>query len=185
MRTLTFVLMSTLVLCQEIKVLIAKGRVEYFDTAWHKVSVGYVLKDGVTVRLHDSSYVAFVAGGRGMEFKKPGVYKVTLIRVVWMGFHSGRTVMSILKSLSLLRPQKEDISFHNITRYCLACSEMHDRAVNASINPYLVGIKRPEVTPVEQALVKNRSQPATKQEARSLTVEQSARLRNPQILEHF
>ncbi len=78
MRTLAFILLSTLALCQEIKVLIVKGRVEYFDTTWHKVSVGYVLKDGVTVRLHDSSYVAFVAGRRAMELKKPGVHRVTV-----------------------------------------------------------------------------------------------------------
>jgi len=78
MRTLAFVLLFTLALCQEIKVLIVKGRAEYFDTTWRKVNVGYVLKDGVTVRLHDSSYVAFMAGGRAMEFKKPGVYKVTV-----------------------------------------------------------------------------------------------------------
>jgi len=78
MRTLAFVLLFTLALCQEIKVLIVNGRVEYFDTTWRKVNVGYVLKDGVTVRLYDSSYVAFMAGWRAMEFKKPGVYKVTV-----------------------------------------------------------------------------------------------------------
>jgi len=78
MRTLAFVLLFTLALCQEIKVLIVKGRVEYFDTTWRKMNVGYVLKDGVTVRLHDSSYVAFMAGWRAMEFKKMGVYKVTI-----------------------------------------------------------------------------------------------------------
>jgi len=78
MRTLVFILLSTIALCQEIRVLIAKGRVEYFDTAWHKVSVGYTLKDGSVVRLQDSSYLALVTGGRALEFKKPGVYKVTL-----------------------------------------------------------------------------------------------------------
>jgi len=78
MRNLAILLLFTLALCQEIKVLIAKGRVEYFDTAWHKVSVGHVLKNGTTIRLHDSSYVALVAGGRAMEFKKPGVHRVTV-----------------------------------------------------------------------------------------------------------
>jgi len=78
MRTLAILLLSTLVLCQEIKVLVAKGRVEYFDTAWHKVSVGHVLRDGTTVRLSDSSYVALVSGSRAMEFKKAGIYKVAL-----------------------------------------------------------------------------------------------------------
>jgi hypothetical protein len=78
MRTLTFILLSTLALCQEIKVLIVKGRVEYFDTTWRKLNIGYVLKDSVVVRLRDSSYLALVAGGRAMEFKKPGVYKVVL-----------------------------------------------------------------------------------------------------------
>jgi hypothetical protein len=77
-RTLVFILLSTLALCQEIKILIAKGRVEYFDTAWHKVKAGYTLKDGTTVRLQDSSYLALVTGSRALEFKKPGVYKVTL-----------------------------------------------------------------------------------------------------------
>jgi len=78
MRTLTFILLSTLAICQEIKVLIAKGRVEYYDTAWHKVSVGYALRDGTAVRLQDSSYLALLAGGRAMEFKKSGVYKVAI-----------------------------------------------------------------------------------------------------------
>jgi hypothetical protein len=78
MRTFVFILLSTLALCQEIRVLIAKGRVEYFDTSWHKVRVGHALKDGTVVRLQDSSYLALVSGGRSVEFRKPGVYKVTL-----------------------------------------------------------------------------------------------------------
>ena len=78
MRTLALILLSTLALCQEVKVLIVKGLVEYFDTAWHKIRVGYVLKDGTAVRLQDSSYLALVAGERAMEFGRPGVYKVTL-----------------------------------------------------------------------------------------------------------
>ena len=78
MRILAFILLSTLALCQEIKVLISKERVEYFDTAWHKVNVGQVLRDGTTLRLSDSSYVALVAGSQAMEFKKAGIYKVTL-----------------------------------------------------------------------------------------------------------
>jgi hypothetical protein len=78
MRSFTFILLSALALCQEIRVLIAKGRVEYFDTAWHKVKAGYTLKDGTTVRLQDSSYLALVTGERALEFKRPGVYKVTL-----------------------------------------------------------------------------------------------------------
>jgi hypothetical protein len=79
MRTIAFILLSTLVLCQEIKVLIVKGRVEYFDTAWHKINVGCVLSNGTAVRLRDSSYLAIISSGRAMEFKKPGIYKVTLI----------------------------------------------------------------------------------------------------------
>jgi len=77
MRILAFFLLSTLALCQEIKVLISKGRVEYFDTAWHKVNVGQVLRDGTIVRLSDSSYVALVSGSRAMEFKKAGIHRVT------------------------------------------------------------------------------------------------------------
>jgi len=78
MRILAFILLSTLVLCQEIRVLITKGQVEYLDTSWHKVRAGYALKNGTIVRLQDSSYLALVGGGRAMEFRKPGVYKVTL-----------------------------------------------------------------------------------------------------------
>jgi len=78
MRALSFILLLSVALCQEIKVLIAKGRVEYFDNAWHKVGIGQVLKDGTTVRLHDSSYVALIAGRKAVEFKKPGVYRVAV-----------------------------------------------------------------------------------------------------------
>jgi hypothetical protein len=34
------------------------------------------LKDGTAVRLHDSSYVALIAGSQAVEFNKPGIYKV-------------------------------------------------------------------------------------------------------------
>ena len=53
--------------------------------------------------------------------------------------------------------EKEDLALHDITRCCPACGETHDRDVNASINLYFVGLGRPEVTPVEQALVDDRS----------------------------
>jgi hypothetical protein len=36
-------------------------------------------------------------------------------------------------------------------------NETHDRVLNAYINLYFVGLGRPEVTPVEQALVDDRS----------------------------
>jgi len=51
--------------------------------------------------------------------------------------------------------KNEDLALHNRTRCCPACGETHDRDVNASINLYFVGLGRPEVKPVEQALVKN------------------------------
>ena len=51
---------------------------------------------------------------------------------------------------------------------------MHDRDINASINLYFVGLGRPEVTPVERALVDDRSHHASKQEAQLQKVEQSA-----------
>ena len=53
--------------------------------------------------------------------------------------------------------KKEDLALHYRTWCCPACSETHDRDVNASINLYFVGLGRPEVTPVEQALVDDRS----------------------------
>jgi putative transposase len=49
--------------------------------------------------------------------------------------------------------KNEDLALHDRTWCCPACGETHDRDVNASINLYLVGLGRPEVTPVEQALV--------------------------------
>ena len=36
---------------------------------------------------------------------------------------------------------------------CPVCGKTHDRDVNASINLYFVGLERPEVKPVEHALV--------------------------------
>ena len=53
--------------------------------------------------------------------------------------------------------KNEDLALHDRTWCCPACSETHDRDVNASINLYFVGLGRPEVTPVEQALVDDRS----------------------------
>jgi len=40
---------------------------------------------------------------------------------------------------------------------CPRCGETHDTDINASINLYFVGLRRPEVTPVEQALVDDSS----------------------------
>jgi len=53
--------------------------------------------------------------------------------------------------------RNEDLALHNRMWCCPACGETHDRDVNASINLYLVGLGRPEVKPVEQALVDDRS----------------------------
>ena len=53
--------------------------------------------------------------------------------------------------------KNEDLALHDRTWCCPACGEKHDRDVNASINLYLVGLGRPEVTPVEQVLVDDRS----------------------------
>ncbi len=51
----------------------------------------------------------------------------------------------------------EDLALHDRTWCCPACGEIHDRDVNASINLYFVGLGRPEVKPVERALVDDRS----------------------------
>ena len=53
--------------------------------------------------------------------------------------------------------KNEDLALHDRTWCCPACGETHDRDVNASINLYFVGLGRPEVKPVEQALVDDRS----------------------------
>ena len=53
--------------------------------------------------------------------------------------------------------KNDDLALHDRTWCCPACGEIHDRDVNASINLYFVGLERPEVTPVEQALVDDRS----------------------------
>jgi putative transposase len=53
--------------------------------------------------------------------------------------------------------RNEDLALHDRTWCCPACGETHDRDVNASINLYYVGLGRSEVTPVEQALVDDRS----------------------------
>ncbi len=71
--------------------------------------------------------------------------------------------------------KNEDLALHDRTWCCPACGETHDRDVNASINLYLVGLGRPEVTPVERALVDDRSpyglpKKPSRVEAGSLTV---------------
>jgi len=53
--------------------------------------------------------------------------------------------------------KNDDLTLHDRTWCCPACGETHDRDENASINLYYVGLGRPEVTPVEQALVDDRS----------------------------
>ncbi len=53
--------------------------------------------------------------------------------------------------------KNEDLALHDRTWCCPACGEKHDRDINASINLYLVGLGRPEVKPVERALVDDRS----------------------------
>jgi putative transposase len=53
--------------------------------------------------------------------------------------------------------KNEDLTLHDRTWCCPSCGETHDRDVNASINLYLVGLGRPEVKPVERALVDDRS----------------------------
>jgi len=52
--------------------------------------------------------------------------------------------------------KKEDLALHERTWVCPVCGKAHDRDVNASINLYLVGLERPEVKPVEHALVDDR-----------------------------
>ncbi len=53
--------------------------------------------------------------------------------------------------------KNEDLVLHDRTWCCPVCGETHDRDVNASINLYFVGLGRPEVKPVERALVDDRS----------------------------
>ncbi len=53
--------------------------------------------------------------------------------------------------------KNEDLALHDKTWCCPKCGETHDRDVNASINLYFVGLGRPEVKPVERALVDDRS----------------------------
>ena len=53
--------------------------------------------------------------------------------------------------------KNDDLALHDRTWCCPSCGEIHDRDENASINLYFVGLGRPEVTPVEQALVDDRS----------------------------
>jgi len=52
--------------------------------------------------------------------------------------------------------KNEDLALNDRTWCCPACGETHDRDVNASINLYFVGLGRPEVKPVERALVNDR-----------------------------
>jgi putative transposase len=52
--------------------------------------------------------------------------------------------------------KKEDLALHERTWVCSVCGETHDRDVNASRNLYFVGLERPEVRPVEHALVDDR-----------------------------
>ncbi len=71
--------------------------------------------------------------------------------------------------------KNEDLALHDRTWCCPACGETHDRDVNASINLYYVGLGRPEVKPVERALVDDRSlnglpKKPSRDEAGSLTV---------------
>jgi len=55
------------------------------------------------------------------------------------------------------RYKNEDLALNDRMWCCPACGETHNRDVNASKNLYFVGLGRPEVTPVEQALVDDRS----------------------------
>jgi putative transposase len=54
--------------------------------------------------------------------------------------------------------KKEDLALHERNWVCSVCGETHDRDVNASRNLYFVGLERPEVRPVEHALVDDRIQ---------------------------
>jgi transposase len=95
--------------------------------------------------------------------------------VIKENFHSGRPFFPVLEALLPLRVQKEDLALHDRMWCCPACGETHDRDVNASKNLYFVGLGRPEVKPVKQALITNRSRPASKQETQLSNVKQFAR----------
>ena len=49
--------------------------------------------------------------------------------------------------------KKEDLSLKERTWACPSCGKTHDRDINASINLYLLGLERPEFTPVERLKV--------------------------------
>jgi len=66
-------------------------------------------------------------------------------------------LLILVKTLLPLRARKEDFALQDRTRYYPACGEIQDRDINASINLYFVGLGRPEVTPLERALVDDRS----------------------------
>jgi putative transposase len=53
--------------------------------------------------------------------------------------------------------KNEDLVLHDRIWCCPACGKTHDRDINASKNLYFVGLGRPEVKPVEQALEDDRS----------------------------
>ncbi len=53
--------------------------------------------------------------------------------------------------------ENDDLAPHDRTWYYPTCGAIHDRDVNTSINLYFVGLGRLEVTPVERALVDDRS----------------------------
>jgi len=54
--------------------------------------------------------------------------------------------------------KKEGLTLHERAWICPICGTYHDRDVNASINLYKVGLERPELKPVECALVDDRTQ---------------------------
>jgi len=109
---------------------------------------------------------------------------VDVVNKTWAFFviHS-EYLIKIKKHNSGFEKFLNNMSKHDRTWCCPECGETHDRDVNASINLYHVGLGRPEVTPVERALVDDRSpndylksHHAMKQEAQLHKVEQSAEL---------
>jgi hypothetical protein len=65
--------------------------------------------------------------------------------------------MIYLLFLLFNRVRNDDLALYDRTYSCPKYDEIHDTDESISINLYYLGLGRPEVTPVEQALVDDRS----------------------------